>query len=98
VVGVAAIAGFIQFVVPQLSALGPTLHRLRAGNPKWLGFGVVLEALSLGGYIALFRTVFSCHGVLRGSARAASCCGIDRCIELATESPATGSRDQAASE
>ena len=66
VVGVAAIAGFIQFVVPQLSALGPTLHRLRAGNPRWLGFGVVLEALSLGSYIALFRTVFSCHGVRIG--------------------------------
>jgi putative heme transporter len=66
VVGVAAIAGFIQFVVPQLSALGPTLHRLRAGNPKWLGFGVVLEVLSLGGYIALFRAVFSCHGVRIG--------------------------------
>ena len=66
VVGVAAIAGFIQFVVPQLSALGPTLHRLRAGDPKWLGFGVVLEALSLGGYIALFRTIFSCHGVRIG--------------------------------
>jgi putative heme transporter len=66
VVGVAAIAGFIQFVVPQLSALGPTLHRLRAGDPKWLGFGVVLEALSLGGYVALLRTVFSCHGVRIG--------------------------------
>jgi len=66
VVGVAAIAGFIQFVVPQLSALGPTLHRLRAGDPKWLGFGVVFEALSLGGYVALFRTVFSCHGVRIG--------------------------------
>jgi uncharacterized membrane protein YbhN (UPF0104 family) len=60
-VGVAAIAGFIEFVVPQLSALGPTLHRLRGADPKWLGFGVVLEALSLGGYVALFRTVFSCH-------------------------------------
>jgi putative heme transporter len=66
VVSVAAIAGFIHFVVPQLSALGPTLHRLRAGDPKWLGFGVVLEALSLGGYVALFRTVFSCHGVRIG--------------------------------
>jgi putative heme transporter len=66
VVSVAAIAGFIQFVVPQLSALGPTLHRLRAGDPKWLGLGVVLEALSLGGYVALFRTVFSCHGVRIG--------------------------------
>jgi uncharacterized membrane protein YbhN (UPF0104 family) len=58
-VGVAAIAGFIKFVVPQVSALGPTLHRLREADPKWLAFGVVLEALSLGGYIVLFRTVFS---------------------------------------
>ena len=66
VVGVAAIAGFIYFVVPQLSALGPTLHKLRSGDPKWLGFGVVLEALSLAGYVALFRTVFSCHGVRIG--------------------------------
>jgi uncharacterized membrane protein YbhN (UPF0104 family) len=66
VIAVAAIAGFIQFVVPQLSALGPTLHRLRAGDPNWLAFGVVLEVLSLGAYIALFRTVFSCHGVRIG--------------------------------
>ena len=66
VVAVLAIAGFIQFVVPQLSALGPTLHRLRGADPTWLGFGVVLEALSLGGYVALFRTVFSCQGVRIG--------------------------------
>ena len=66
VIGVAAIAGFIHFVVPQLSALGPAVHRLRGANPTWLGFGVVLEALSLGGYIALFRTVFSCHGARIG--------------------------------
>jgi len=65
-VGVAAIAGFVQFVVPQLSALGPTLHRLRSADPKWLAFGVVLEALSLGAYVALFRTVFSCHGARIG--------------------------------
>lgn len=66
VITVAAIAGFIQFVVPQLSALGPTLHRLRAANLNWLGFGIVLEALSLGGYVVLFRTVFSCQGVRIG--------------------------------
>jgi putative heme transporter len=66
VVGVAAVAGFIQFVLPQLSALGPTLHRLRTGDPRWLALGVVLEALSLGGYVALFRAVFSCHGVRIG--------------------------------
>jgi uncharacterized membrane protein YbhN (UPF0104 family) len=66
VIGVAAIAGFIQFVVPQLGALGPTLHRLREADLKWLGFGIVLEALSLAGYVALFRTIFSCHGVRIG--------------------------------
>ncbi len=66
VLGAAAIAGFILFVLPQLSALGPTVHRLNGADPRWLGAGVVLEALSLGGYIALFRTVFSCHGTRIG--------------------------------
>jgi uncharacterized protein (TIRG00374 family) len=66
VIGAAVIAGFVQFVVPQLSAFGPTLHRLRGADPRWLALGVVLEALSLGGYIALFRTVFSCHGARIG--------------------------------
>ncbi len=66
VVGAVAIAGFVQFVVPQFSALGPTVHRLRAADPRWLGLGVVLEALSLGGYITIFRTVFSCHGARIG--------------------------------
>ncbi len=64
--GVAAIAGFIHYVLPQISALGPTLHRLRAGDPKWLGFGIVLEAVSIGGYVVLFRTVFSCDGARVG--------------------------------
>jgi uncharacterized protein (TIRG00374 family) len=63
VICVGAVAGFIHFVVPELSALGPTVHRLRAGDPKWLVFGAVLEALSLGAYVALFRTVFSSQGV-----------------------------------
>jgi uncharacterized membrane protein YbhN (UPF0104 family) len=66
VVGVLAIAAVIHFVVPRLSALGRTVHRLRGADTKWLGLGVVLEALSLGGYIALFRTVFSCHGARIG--------------------------------
>lgn len=63
---VAAIVGFVYFVVPQLSGLSGTLHRLRRGDPWWLALGVGLEALSLGGYILLFRTVFSCHGVRIG--------------------------------
>ncbi len=63
---VAAIAGFIHFVVPQLNSLAPTLHRLRSADPAWLGLGVIFEALSLAGYVALFRTVFSCQGVRIG--------------------------------
>jgi uncharacterized membrane protein YbhN (UPF0104 family) len=63
---IAAIAGFIKFVLPQLNSLGPTLHRLRSADPQWLGVGVVFEVLSLGGYVALFRAVFSCHGVRIG--------------------------------
>ncbi|MEA2146042.1 MAG: putative heme transporter [Solirubrobacteraceae bacterium] len=65
-IGIGAVAGFIHFVVPELNALGPTVHRLRDGDPKWLAVGAVLEVLSLAGYVALFRTVFSCHGVRIG--------------------------------
>jgi uncharacterized protein (TIRG00374 family) len=65
-ISLAAVAGFVLFVVPQLVALGPTLRRLRGADPRWLGVGAVFEALSLGGYIALFRTIFSCHGTRIG--------------------------------
>lgn len=61
-----AIAGFIYFVLPQISGLSGTLRRLRNGDPWWIALGVLFEALSLGGYTLLFRTVFSCHGVLIG--------------------------------
>jgi uncharacterized membrane protein YbhN (UPF0104 family) len=65
-VGAVVVAGFVYFVVPNLIGLGATLRRLRAGDPIWLAVGAVLEALSLLGYIALFHTVFSCHGVRIG--------------------------------
>jgi len=60
------VVGFVYFVVPKLIGLGATVGMLRSGEPEWLAFGVVLEALSLAGYIALFRTVFSCQGVRIG--------------------------------
>ena len=66
VVSLAAIAGFVHFVLPQVIALGPTLRRLRGADPRWLAAGIVLEALSLTGYIALFRAVFSCDGARIG--------------------------------
>jgi uncharacterized protein (TIRG00374 family) len=63
---IAAIVGFVYFVVPQLTGLSGTLRRLRHADTWWIGLGVILEALSLGGYVLLFRTVFSCHGVQIG--------------------------------
>jgi uncharacterized protein (TIRG00374 family) len=46
--------------------LGGTLDRLRRGNKSWLLLGIALEAASLGGYVAAFRAVFSCHEVRIG--------------------------------
>lgn len=63
---IAAIVGFVYFVVPQISGLSNTLRRLRHADPWWIGMGVIFEALSLGGYVLLFRTVFSCHSVRIG--------------------------------
>ncbi|HEX4671324.1 MAG TPA: lysylphosphatidylglycerol synthase domain-containing protein, partial [Solirubrobacteraceae bacterium] len=62
ILAAAAVAGFVLFVVPQIADLGPTLRRLRAGNPWWLGAGVALEAISLISYAALFHRVFSRNG------------------------------------
>lgn len=63
---VAAIVGFIYFVLPQISGLSGTLHRLRNAEPWWIALAVLFETLSLSGYAVLFRTVFSCHGARVG--------------------------------
>jgi putative heme transporter len=57
VIGIVII--FIFAVLPQLAGFGKSLHRLRYGNKLWLAGGVVLECISLGGYMALFRLLFS---------------------------------------
>jgi hypothetical protein len=62
VFGAAVIFGFVYYVVPQIAGLGPTLRRLRAGNTWWFAFGVLVEALSIVGEIALLRGVFSRPG------------------------------------
>jgi uncharacterized protein (TIRG00374 family) len=56
---VVAVVGFVHFVLPQLSGLSGTLKRLAHADPWWIAAGVAFEALSLAGYILLFRTVFS---------------------------------------
>jgi uncharacterized protein (TIRG00374 family) len=61
--GVAVV--FALAVVPQIAGFGETLDRLRQGDKVWLLLGAGFEALSLGGYIALFKTVFSAEGVTR---------------------------------
>ena len=63
---IAAVIAFVLVVLPQIAGFGTTLQRLRKGNKTWLGLGVVLEALSIGGYVAVFRAVFSCHEVKIG--------------------------------
>src|SRR5579875_2429671 len=57
---------FIFAVLPQLAGFGKSLHRLRYGNKVWLAGGVGLECISLFGYMALLRLMFSCGGVRVG--------------------------------
>lgn len=64
VLGLAII--FVVAVLPQLTGFGRTLHRLRHGDKVWLAAGVGFECISLFGYMALFRLVFSCEGVRIG--------------------------------
>ncbi len=49
---------FLYFVLPQIAGLQDTWHRVDEGDPWWLALCAVFEALSFGGYIVLFRTVF----------------------------------------
>ena len=63
VLAAGVVVAFVLVFLPQLAGFGTTLTRLRHGNKLWLLLGVVLEAVSLGGYIALLRTVFTGDGV-----------------------------------
>jgi len=54
---VSAIA-FLYFGLPQIAGLSDTWERIHNGDPYWLAVAAVLECLSFGGYIILFRTVF----------------------------------------
>ena len=50
--------GFLYFVLPKLAGLRQSWDRIGHGSPGWLVLAAIFEALSFGGYIALFRTVF----------------------------------------
>jgi uncharacterized membrane protein YbhN (UPF0104 family) len=61
---VLTVIAFFYFVLPKLSGVGTTVHRIERGDSWWIGIGVVLELLSFAGYVALFRAVF-----VRGASR-----------------------------
>jgi uncharacterized membrane protein YbhN (UPF0104 family) len=49
---------FLYFVLPKLSGVGTTVHRIEGGDSWWIAIGVCLELLSFAGYVVLFRSVF----------------------------------------
>ena len=54
----------LYFLIPKLAGLKQTWGQLKRGDPLLLGVAAVLEIFSIGGYAALFRTVFG-RGVPR---------------------------------
>jgi uncharacterized protein (TIRG00374 family) len=55
---VASALAFLYFVLPKLAGLQDTWERAKTGAPGWLVIAGLLEILSFGGYVILFRTVF----------------------------------------
>src|SRR4051812_14585226 len=47
----------VALLLPALSDLPDTWHRLSSGDPTWLAIALGLEALSFLGHIVLFRSV-----------------------------------------
>jgi len=67
---VLSVVAFLYFVLPKLSGLGATAHRIERGDTWWIAAGVVFELLSFAGYVVLFRAVF-----VRGGSRPPSLIG-----------------------
>jgi uncharacterized membrane protein YbhN (UPF0104 family) len=55
---VLTVIAFFYFVLPKLTGVGTTVHRIERGDTWWIAIGVVFELLSFGGYVILFRAVF----------------------------------------
>jgi uncharacterized membrane protein YbhN (UPF0104 family) len=55
---VLTIVAFFYFVLPKLSDVGKTVHRIEGGDAWWIAIGIVFELLSFAGYVVLFRAVF----------------------------------------
>ena len=61
---VVAVVAFLYFGLPRLAGFDDTWSRIKQGDPAWLLACLVLELISFGGYVWLFRAVF-----VRGSER-----------------------------
>jgi putative heme transporter len=66
ILALGVVVAFVLVVLPQAAGFGSTLKKLRNGEPAWLGLCIVFEILSLVGYVAILRAVFSCHGARIG--------------------------------
>jgi uncharacterized protein (TIRG00374 family) len=55
---VLTVVAFFYFVLPKLSGVSTTVHRIERGDGWWIAIGVALELLSFAGYVMLFRAVF----------------------------------------
>jgi len=55
---VLTVIAFFYFVLPKLSDVGSTVHRIEGGNSWWIAIGVLLECASFAGYMVLFRAIF----------------------------------------
>ncbi|WP_205697604.1 lysylphosphatidylglycerol synthase transmembrane domain-containing protein [Conexibacter sp. SYSU D00693] len=60
---VVSIVAFLYFVLPQISGLEDTWHRIEDGDPLWLAVAGVFTVLSFGGYVVLFQAVYVRAGV-----------------------------------
>src|SRR3954469_18600461 len=58
-VAVAVLAATLALLPGHVDELREELRRIEAGDWRWLGFAAALEVASFGGYVLLFRAVFS---------------------------------------
>ena len=60
---VVSIVAFLYLVLPQISGLEDSWHRIEDGDPLWLGVAGIFTVLSFGGYVLLFQSVYVRSGV-----------------------------------
>jgi uncharacterized membrane protein YbhN (UPF0104 family) len=54
-----SVVAFLYLVLRKLAGVTEDLRRIEKGDKWWVAVGVAFEVISFGGYVILFRTVFS---------------------------------------